>query len=130
MTDAFEYFSTISGGFPEPYTFGRRVQQYFQSNPNPYDVIHDNQCLAWGTLGLQRMGLPVVTTIHHPITRDLDIALAAADTFGLRLLIKRWHSFLRMQKQVIRQLAHKVTVSHAARADIESAFGLPANHCA
>ena len=38
------------------------------------------------------MGLPVVTTIHHPITRDLDIALAAADTFGLRLLIKRWHS--------------------------------------
>ena len=79
---------------------------------------------AWGTLGLQRMGLPVVTTIHHPITRDLDIALAAADTFGLRLLIKRWHSFLRMQKQVIRQLANKVTVSHAARADIESAFGL------
>ena len=125
VTDAFEYFSTISGGFPEPYTFGRRVQQYFQSNPNPYDVIHDNQCLAWGTLGLQRMGLPVVTTIHHPIIRDLDIALAAADTFGLRLLIKRWHSFLRMQKQVIRQLAHKVTVSHAARADIESAFGLP-----
>ena len=33
VTDAFEYFSTISGGFPEPYTFGRRVQQYFQSNP-------------------------------------------------------------------------------------------------
>ena len=125
VTDAFEYFSTISGGFPEPYTFGRRVQRYFQSNPNTYDVIHDNQCLAWGTLGLQQMGLPVVTTIHHPITRDLDIALAAADTFGLRLLIKRWHSFLRMQKQVIRQLAHKVTVSHAARADIESAFGLP-----
>ena len=125
VTDAFEYFSTISGGFPEPYTFGRRVQRYFQSNPNTYHVIHDNQCLAWGTLGLQRMGLPVVTTIHHPITRDLDIALAAADTFGLRLLIKRWHSFLRMQKQVIRQLAHKVTVSHAARADIESAFGLP-----
>ena len=125
VTDAFEYFSTISGGFPEPYTFGRRVQRYFQSNPNTYHVIHDNQCLAWGTLGLQRMGLPVVTTIHHPITRDLEIALAAADTFGLRLLIKRWHSFLRMQKQVIRQLAHKVTVSHAARADIESAFGLP-----
>ena len=125
VTDAFEYFSTISGGFPEPYTFGRRVQRYFQSNPNTYDVIHDNQCLAWGTLGLQRMGLPVVTTIHHPITRDLDIALAAADTFGLRLLIKRWHWFLRMQKQVIRQLTHKVTVSHAARADIESAFGLP-----
>ena len=125
VTDAFEYFSTISGGFPEPYTFGRRVHRYFQSNPNTYHVIHDNQCLAWGTLGLQRMGLPVVTTIHHPITRDLDIALAAADTFGLRLLIKRWHSFLRMQKQVIRQLAHKVTVSHAARADIESAFGLP-----
>ena len=125
VTDAFEYFSTISGGFPEPYTFGRRVQRYFQSNPNTYHVIHDNQCLAWGTLALQRIGLPVVTTIHHPITRDQDIALAAADTFGLRLLIKRWYWFLRMQKQVIRRLAHKVTVSHAARADIESAFGLP-----
>ena len=29
VTDAFEYFSTISGGFPEPYTFGRRVQHIF-----------------------------------------------------------------------------------------------------
>jgi len=124
ITDTFEYFSTISGGFPEPYTFGRRLIDFFDQTQPRYDVVHDNQCLSYGTFELQARGIPLVTTIHHPITRDLEIALAAADSWGLRLLIRRWHSFLTMQKNVVKKLKHLVTVSYAARDDIRAAFQL------
>ncbi|CAN0604624.1 unnamed protein product, partial [Ectocarpus sp. 12 AP-2014] len=70
-------------------------------------------------------GFPVVTTVHHPITHDLRIALRAARTWYERLLVKRWHSFLRMQGKVIRRLRHLITVSERSRQDIAADFGLP-----
>lgn len=123
-TDFFEWFSMLTGGFPEPYTFGRRVVQYLKKHGSHYDIIHDNQSLCTGLIKLQKMGFATVCTVHHPITSDRDIALASADTWRLRLLIRRWHSFLRMQQRVIRQLKHIVTVSEQSRIDIAKAFGV------
>jgi len=123
-TNLFEWFSTITGGFPEPYTFGRRITKYLTKHGHNYDLVHDNQSLCFGLLALQRMGLPTIATIHHPITRDLQIALDAAPGRGLRLMIRRWHSFLGMQKKVVRQLKHVVTVSERSRGDISTAFGM------
>ncbi len=125
FTDFFEWFSMLTGGFAEPYTFGRRLVRYFKKHKPQYDIVHDNQSLSYGTLRLQRMGIPIVTTIHHPITSDLKIALQSAETWQHRLLIRRWHSFLRMQKKVVRQLEHLVTVSEASRATIADAFAIP-----
>ncbi len=127
LTDLIEYFDTMLGGFPEPYTFGRRLVRYFKFHKPQYDIIHDNQSLSYGVLTLQKMGYPIVSTIHHPITRDLEIALSAEAQWGMRLLIRRWHSFLRMQKKVIRELQHLVTVSEAARQDIAAAFDISAD---
>lgn len=124
LTDSFEYFSMLTGGFPEPYTFGRRLVRYFHRNRPGYDVVHDNQSLCYGTLNLQRKGIPLATTIHHPITSDLEIALGSEQDWGMRLLIRRWYSFLRMQKKVAPQLNHIVTVSDQSKADIVDAFGL------
>ena len=126
LTDLIEYFDTLFGGFPEPYTFGRRLVRYFKDHQPNYDIIHDNQSLSYGVLTLQKLGYPVITTIHHPITRDLEIALSAEGHWGMRLLIKRWHSFLKMQKKVVRELEHLVTVSEAARQDIAAAFEISA----
>jgi len=123
-TDFFEWASMVSGGFPEPYTFGRRVARYLREHRGQYDVVHDNQCLAYGLLQVQSQGVPLVTTIHHPITFDLDIALANTDSWGLRLLIKRWHRFLRMQTKVARRLHHIITVSECSKRDICEAFGV------
>ena len=123
-TNLFEWFSTLSGGFPEPYTFGRRVAKYLAKHGKEYDLVHDNQSLCFGLLDLQKMGLPTIATIHHPITRDLKLALDAESDWGLRLLIRRWHSFLGMQKKVAKQLKHVVTVSEISRTDIADAFGL------
>ncbi|MBB3167126.1 glycosyltransferase family 4 protein [Simiduia aestuariiviva] len=125
-TDTFEWCSKLTGGFAEPYTFGRRAAKYLLQYGQRYDVIHDNQCLAWGLLTLQRRGLPVVATVHHPITRDLELKLEQESNWGMRLLIKRWHSFLRMQKRVTQKLAHVVTVSEQSRTDIATAFDRPA----
>ena len=128
-TDTFEWLSMLTGGFPEPYTFGRRLSRHFDALAHDpaagYDVVHDNQCLSWGTLDLQRRGIPLVTTIHHPITWDRDIALAHAPDWKHRLLIRRWHNFLRMQGRVARRLRHIVTVSKSSRRDICSAFRIP-----
>ncbi len=125
FTDFFEWFSMLTGGFAEPYTFGRRLVRYFKQHQPQYDIVHDNQSLSYGPLALQRMGIPIVTTIHHPISSYLKIALQSAGSWQLRLLIRRWHLFLRMQKKVAGQLEHLVTVSQASRATIAQTFGIP-----
>lgn len=124
-TDFVEWFSMLTGGFAEPYTFGRRLVQYFKRHRPDYDIVHDNQSLCYGTLQLQKMGVPLLTTIHHPITSDLRIALQSAENWKMRLLVRRWHSFLRMQKKVVRQLDNLVTVSEASRTDIATDFSVP-----
>lgn len=123
FTDTFEYFDMLTGGFPEPYTFGRRLTKYFRAMKPAYDIIHDNQSLCYGTLALQR-DYPLVTTVHHPITSDRELALASATGWRERLLIKRWHSFIGMQRKVVSRLKHIVTVSHVSAADVARAFGL------
>lgn len=124
MTDMIEWFSKLTGGFAEPYTFGRRAVKFMQENGHNYDLVHDNQSLSYGMLQIQDMGLPLVTTVHHPITSDLRIALSAARSWYERLLIRRWHSFLGMQKKVVKQLHNIVTVSDCSRQDIAKDFGI------
>jgi glycosyltransferase involved in cell wall biosynthesis len=122
VTSLFEWLSVLSGGFPEPYTFGRRLVRYFSENETDYDLIHDNQSLCYGLLELQKRGYKVISTIHHPITKDLAIALGSARNWRHRLLIRRWHYFLHMQSQVVKKLAHLLTVSSQSRHDIAKAF--------
>ena len=124
LTDMIEWTSKLTGGFAEPYTFGRRAVKYLALHAQEYDLIHDNQSLSYGMLEIQAMGLPLVTTVHHPITSDLRIALNAARNPYEKLLIRRWHSFLNMQKKVVKQLRHVVTVSDCSRQDIARDFGL------
>lgn len=126
FADFFEWWTMLTGGFAEPYTFGRRLQAYFKKHKPDYDIIHDNQSLCWGTLWLQEQGYPLITTIHHPITSDRDIALKHAETWQQRLLIRRWHSFINMQEKVVRRLKHIVTVSDVSRRDVADAFQINA----
>lgn len=127
VTDTWEYLSVVSGGFPEPKLFGRRLQKYLRENNTDYDVIHDNQSLSDGLLALQRRGVPVVATFHHPITRDLALALDNEPRWWMRTMIRRWHHFLRMQKRVVPKLKHVYTVSSAAQRDICEDFRLSDN---
>ena len=120
-----EWCSRATGGFAEPATFSWRAAAYLRDLQARYDVVHDNQCLGWGLLTIQKLGIPLVTTIHHPITRDRDLALENASNLAQRLLIRRWYAFLGMQRRVAQRLQHIVTVSHVSKRDIIEAFGVP-----
>ena len=122
-----EWISKLTGGFAEPWTFGERARDWILEHANDFDVVHDNQTLADGILDLQRSGVPVVTTIHHPITRDRRVALSGETRWWWRLLIRRWHRFLSMQARVASQLDHIVTVSQLSATDIAIDFGVMPN---
>jgi len=124
LSNIIEWTSKLTGGFAEPYTFGRRAVKYLRQHGHNYDLVHDNQSLSYGMLKIQDMGLPLVTTLHHPITSDLRIAVRAARRWWEKLLIHRWHAFLYMQKQVVRRLHNIVTVSETSREDIARDFGI------
>lgn len=123
-----EWCSKLTGGFAEPYAFGRRAAAYLEEHGDKYDVIHDNQSLCYGLLDIQHKGLPLVVTIHHPIKHDVDLALKAARNGWQRVLIRRWHSFLFMQTRVARKLKFITTVSECSRQDIASAFDISVDH--
>ncbi|ELY80187.1 glycosyltransferase family 4 protein [Natrinema gari] len=119
----YEWLSALTGGFPDPYAFGRRVIDYFETHQPGYDIVHDNQSLCHGLCTLRERGHPVVATVHHPITVDRDAALEAADSWGERLLIRRWYRFLRMQREVVQDLPHVLTVSESAKHRTVTDFG-------
>ena len=70
----FEWLSINSGGFAEPYTFGKRLKKILKRKLSEFDVIHDNQSLCYELLYFQKK-IPLVTTIHHPISKDLKYEL-------------------------------------------------------
>ncbi len=119
-----EWCSKLTGGFAEPYAFGRRMLAYMKKHRDDYDIVHDNQSLCYGLLGLQDMGMPLVVTVHHPITQDLQLALEASNNWWRRILVRRWHSFLLMQKRVAQRLRCITTVSETSVSDIAEAFGI------
>ncbi|MBU2226674.1 MAG: glycosyltransferase family 4 protein [Proteobacteria bacterium] len=121
----FEFLSMCAGGFPEPFTFGMRAYRHLLRNKRIYDIVHDNQSLSYGLLGIAGFGYPTVATIHHPITVDRETELRSAKTRLRRLMIRRWYSFLAMQKRVSRRLSHLITVSECSRRDISRDFRIP-----
>lgn len=120
----FEWWSHNWGGFPEPYTFGERLAKYMQDRIYDYDIMHDNQTLCYGMLRVRDMGLPVVGTIHHPITMDKRIDIAHAPNPWIKFLKWRWYSFLTMQKKVARALDPLIVVSDSTKRDVIRDFGV------
>jgi glycosyltransferase involved in cell wall biosynthesis len=122
--DLLEVATMWTAGFPEPRTFSLRAARLLGPRVADFDVVHDNQTLGYGLLDIERSGLPVVTTIHHPITFDRRVDLAAARTFRRRLTLHRWYGFLRMQRRVARRSARIVCPSASSARDIVTDFGV------
>jgi glycosyltransferase involved in cell wall biosynthesis len=124
--DVLETATMWSGGFPEPLTFSLRALRVLRDRRADFDVVHDNQGLGYGLLGIPRLGLPLVTSIHHPISVDRKIELDAAHGLA-RLSKRRWYGFVRMQARVARRAARTgpvITVSESSRRDIYRDFRL------
>lgn len=120
--DVVEYALALTGAFGEPLSFTLRARRELAGRRDEFDVVHDNQSLGYGLLGLAR-SLPLVATIHHPISRDRRLELDAAH--GWRSLsVRRWYSFVPMQARVARRMGHVIGVSTIATDDTVSDFGL------
>lgn len=120
--DLLELATMWTAGFPEPRTFSLRAARLLNTRRGEFDVVHDNQCLGTGLLDIADF-LPVVATVHHPITRDRVLDLAAAPWWR-RPLVHRWYGFATMQKKVARRIPDLLTVSSASAADIAEDFGV------
>jgi glycosyltransferase involved in cell wall biosynthesis len=121
--DMLELLTVWTAGFPEPRTFTLRVARLLAERAGDFDVIHDNQSLGTGLLTMAEAGMPVVATVHHPITRDRVLDLAAA-RWWRKPSVRRWYGFSKMQEQVARQIPDLLTVSSSSAADIVSDFGV------
>jgi MMP alpha-(1->4)-mannosyltransferase len=125
--DALEVATMWTGGFPEPLTFSLRARRHLAARAkafDTFDVVHDNQTLGYGMLGLDRRIAPLVTTVHHPITVDRRLELAAAQGWKRRISVRRWYGFTRMQKHVARRLPSVLTVSGSSRQEIIEDLGV------
>jgi glycosyltransferase involved in cell wall biosynthesis len=116
--DVLEVLSMWTGGFPEPLTFSLRAARLLKERRNDFDVVHDNQTLGYGMLSLTKAGLPLIATVHHPVSVDRVVEIANAPNLRQRLGKRRWYTFTRMQGRVARRMSSLVTVSTNSAADI------------
>lgn len=123
LVDVEEFLTMCTAGFPEPKTFSTRVARLLRDRADDFDVVHDNQVLGHGMVDIAGF-LPMVTTIHHPITHDRRIDLAQATSWRQRLTLRRWYGFLRMQGKVARRMPFIVTPSESSRRDAARDFGI------
>ena len=119
--DLYEWITVMTGGFPEPYTYGKRVLKRLKENNLKLDVLLDNQSLSSSLLEIQEH-YPLAVTIHHPITKDYKLEMQNAINWKERLSSTRWHNFLPMQKKVAPQLKNIICVSQPSKEDVISEF--------
>ena len=119
--DLYEWITVMTGGFPEPYTYGKRVLKRLKENNLKFNVLLDNQSLSSSLLEIQAH-YPLAVTIHHPITKDHELEMQNAINWKERLSSSRWHNFLPMQKKVAPQLKNIICVSQPSKEDVISEF--------
>lgn len=124
LVDVEEFLTMCTAGFPEPKTFSTRVAKLLRTRLADFDVVHDNQVLGYGMLDIEKAGLPLVTTLHHPITFDRRIDLEAAPTLRKKISLRRWYGFLKMQGKVARAARKILTPSESSKRDIAKDFGV------
>ena len=125
LGDLVEVGSFMGGSFPEPLAFSVRAFQHLRRRVNEFDLVQDNQCLGYGLLAMERIGLPVLATIHHPITVDRRLEMEHAETAFKRFSKGRWYGFTKMQTRVASRLPRVITVSQNSLKDIHADQKVP-----
>jgi len=122
----YEFAATRFGFLPEPFAFSLRSlgalsRQVRQGTR--YDIIHDVQCLGYGLLAMRKMGIPVVTTVHHPLSVDRRASFRRDETFRDAIGTMTFYP-LGMQSFVARNIDRVLTSSEVSAHRIHSDFRL------
>jgi glycosyltransferase involved in cell wall biosynthesis len=120
----YELAASWLGFLPEPFAFSVRAFRTIAARiarGARYDLVHDVQCLGWGLLGIRALGLPVVTTIHHPLTVDRRASFARDLTLPQAIGTMQFYP-VGMQAFVARRTDRILTSSTASARDLERDF--------
>jgi glycosyltransferase involved in cell wall biosynthesis len=109
----------LKGTFGEPRAFSIRAYNELSKRVNDFDLVHDNQCLGYGILKIEKK-IPTIVTLHHPITKDRKLEMEHTKTWFKRRAISRWYSFVNMQGKVASKMPRVVVVSENSIADIHT----------
>jgi len=121
----YEFGASRFGVFPEIKAFSFRA--FFKLTElvknHHFDILHDNQCLGYGMLLWKLLGVPVVSTLHHPLS--IDRSAWFEQPANLKQKVKRVLYYpLLMQRIVSNRLDRIITVSYDSAREITKAFGL------
>ncbi len=120
-----DYMLTRFHIFPEMETFSMKAFFLLRKllKENTYDIIHDVQCLGWGLLPMKEYGIPIVTTVHHPLTKDREADFLVDNTMWEMVCTILFYP-LTMQRIVINRLDRVITSSKEGINALKEAFNL------
>lgn len=91
----------------------------------PFDIVHDNQTLSYGTyLTKALLGRAVVANVHHPLDVDVANGVRSVRTVPGRIQRIAWYPW-QMQRAVARRLDALISGSRASASLIERTWHLP-----
>jgi len=118
LTTRFGKYSVMAAFSIRAYECLRDLSRWHQ-----FDVVHDNQVLGYGSLLMKAMGLPVISTIHHPLAVDrLNRVRDTSSALGQVRAVLFYPLF--MQRLVARRMDRVITVSAASARSVARAFEL------
>jgi glycosyltransferase involved in cell wall biosynthesis len=124
--DFWEFGATWFGFLPEPFAFSVRALRRLAARlaaGERWDVVHDVQTLGWGLLGVRALGLPVLTTIHHPLSVDRRASFVRDRSLREALGTMTFYP-VGMQACVARRVERVFTSSAASARRLETDFGI------
>ena len=121
--DVVETARYLTGQFSEPLAFSKRAYRTLQTRVKDFDLVHDNQCLGWDILKIEKI-IPTIVTLHHPITKDRELEMSHAPNWWKRRSVGRWYSFVEMQGKVASKMPRIVVVSENSITDINKDMGV------
>jgi glycosyltransferase involved in cell wall biosynthesis len=123
----YELAASYLGFLPEPLAFSvrafREVANRLRTGTH-YDIIHDVQCLGYGILGIRKLGIPVATTVHHPLTVDRRASFARDESLREAIGTMAFYP-VAMQGFVARRLDGLFTSSAESARAIRRDFRIP-----
>ncbi|MGB9699960.1 MAG: glycosyltransferase family 4 protein [Thermodesulfobacteriota bacterium] len=124
----YELAVTRLGFFPEMLLFSLRALKVLKELMiyERIDIIHDIQSLGYGLLFLKLYGRPLITTVHHPLTVDLQASLERNKNFKEKYYSLVFYP-IGMQRKVIHYCDRIITSSRESAKEIQRAFHVAAD---
>lgn len=110
------------------YFFAKKFLKVFDAElkKENFDIIHINQIVGSPIIGLKKFNIPIIYTIHHPVTADRRVAVEESKNFKENFLWRLKYYFLeKAQKKICKNFNKILTVSNASADLISADYKIP-----